>query len=395
MKILYIEGCNYLDFPVGGQLSFARQMVNVFGEEMDIVGISTDDNATVGNWSSIIINDNKLNFFSLFRTISTAKKPIIPRRLQVYAALKKYKAKILRKQYDLIFTRSPEIVMAIENWRNIKKVYYFAGTGNPLAISRRLSGRVLSAFYDDLFFPKLKNFNLIMAAADDQSISETVKRSKGCLNLSDIIKFPTRVDTNIFCKKDKLDCRKRLGIPQGKKIIVTTGRLHWAKGWSLLLESYQNFLKFFPNTNFYFIGDGNSRPKIEKYISENGLSQKVILKGFQSHEVIGDFLSAADLYVMGSLMEGWATSLVEAKACCVPICTTDFSSATEIVNEGVDGMVVKKRDPIVFAKKMREALKLKINSETCHKEMRKYSIKYLREDLVKIFDNTFHLNETV
>ena len=97
MKILYIEGCNYLDFPVGGQLSFARQMIKVFGKELDIVGISTDNKATTGKWSSIIINDNKLNFFSLFATISTAKKPIIPRRLQVYGALKKYKTKITKK----------------------------------------------------------------------------------------------------------------------------------------------------------------------------------------------------------------------------------------------------------------------------------------------------------
>jgi glycosyltransferase involved in cell wall biosynthesis len=396
MKILYIEGCNYLDFPVGGQLSFARQMIKVFGKELDIVGISTDNKATTGKWSSIIINDNKLNFFSLFATISTAKKPIIPRRLQVYGALKKYKTKILRKRYDFIFTRSPEIVMAIENWKNIKKVYYFAGVGNPLAISRFWYGRVLSVFYDDVFFSKLKKYNLLMAAADDQSILETVKRSKGCLNVSNIIKFPTRIDTNIFRKNDKLDCRKRFGIPQDKKVIVTTGRLHWAKGWDFLLDSYQIFLKSFPDTVFYFIGDGNSRPKIEKYISENGLSQKVFLKGFQFHEVIADFLSAADLYVMGSLMEGWATSLVEAKGCCVPICTTDFSSATEIVTEGVDGIVVKKRDPIVFAKNMREAMELKIDTKVRHEEMRKYSVKNLREDLVEIFDRNFlHLNEIV
>lgn len=389
MKILYIEGCNYYDFPVGGQLSFARQMVKVFGKELDYVGISTDDSTTVGKWSSIIINDNKFNFFPLFSTISTAKKPIIPRRLQVYAALKRYKSKILRRQYDIVFTRSPEIVMAIENWKNIKKVYYFAGTGNPLSISRRWYGRILSVFYDDVFFPKLKKFSLVMAAADDQSIFETVKRSKNSLNLSSIIKFPTRIDTEIFYKKDKLGCRKRLGIPKDNIVIVSTGRLHWAKGWDLLLESYKNFLKFFPDAVFYYIGDGDSRPKIEKYISENGLCQKVFLKGFQSHEVIADFLSAADLYVMGSLMEGWATSLVEAKSCCVPVCTTDFSSATEIVKEGVDGIVVKKREPIVFAKMMKEALKLRIDHESCCEEIKEYSVKYLREDLVKIFNKEF------
>lgn len=48
-KFLLIEGCDFVDYPTGGQLSFARQMMRTFGNRLALVGISTDD-TPVGVW---------------------------------------------------------------------------------------------------------------------------------------------------------------------------------------------------------------------------------------------------------------------------------------------------------------------------------------------------------
>ena len=189
------------------------------------------------------------------------------------------------------------------------------------------------------------------------------------MKIGDIIKFPTRIDTKQFCKQSQEDCRQKLGLPNSETIIVTSGRLHWAKGWEFLLDAFRLFLKNEPNSRFFFIGDGNSRNKIERYISKHRLEKKVFIQGFQSHDKISNYLNAADLYVMGSIMEGWATSLMEAKACGVPICTTDFSSAKDIVKNGINGFVIEKRDIEVFAIKMAQAIELKIDLDILKKEM--------------------------
>lgn len=61
---------------------------------------------------------------------------------------------------------------------------------------------------------------------------------------------------------------------------------------------------------------------------------------------------------MGSYKEGWSTSLIEAIACGVPACVTDFSSAEEIIEEGQNGFVVAGHDTDRFAHYMWKALML-------------------------------------
>lgn len=381
-KILYIEGCDYIDFPIGGQLTFAKQMLNAFGNELALVGLVTEQ-FPIGSWQKRNINGIEYDFFALFHATKTANKPLIPRRLRVMIALLKYKKKIKEVEADLVVTRSPEVIIPISRWTFPKICYYFAGTGNPLEISRRSYGRIMAKFYDRIFFPSLKKISIILAAADKTNIIDTVKRSNGILSQQNINIFPTRIDTAIFKPMKKEECRKKLGIHKDKITITTTGRLHWAKGWKLLIDAYMHFLKEKPNSHLYFIGDGNERASIELYLKENNIAHLVSLQGFKSHEVIAEYINASDLYIMGSLMEGWATSLLEAKACGTPICTTNFSSATSIVKDGIDGYVILNRNPLDFAKKMLYSLELKIDTMQLEVEMQKYSIDNLRIDFIK------------
>ena len=39
MEIGLIEPCNFIDYPTGGQLTFAKQMVAIFGNELKLIGI--------------------------------------------------------------------------------------------------------------------------------------------------------------------------------------------------------------------------------------------------------------------------------------------------------------------------------------------------------------------
>lgn len=380
---LYLESCNYEDFPIGGQLTFAKQLLKVFGNELALVGFVTED-FPIGSWQKKTISGIEYNFFALFKDKKTSKKPIIPRRLRTMLAIIKYKKAIKQFTPSLAITRCPEIVFPVSRWKYPKFCYYFAGTGNPLAISRRWYGRLIAGFYDSIFFPSLSKVNIILAAADDENINETLLRSKNILKNGDIKKFPTRIDTSVFKPIDKQQCRNELNINIDKTIVVTTGRLHWAKGWKFMLDSFQLFLNHKPNSLLYFIGDGDAYESIIEYISLNKLEQHVILLGFQNHQTIASYINASDLYIMGSFMEGWATSLVEAKACGVPVCTTKFSSANSIIKNGIDGYVVENRECNEFSNKMLSAIQLKIDYVKLEQEIQQYSIKSLKNDFLKI-----------
>ena len=208
----------------------------------------------------------------------------------------------------------------------------------------------VAPIFDILFFRSLaKKANCILAAADQNAVEDFKKRAGRHLTGKNIISFPTRVDTEVFHPDDRQYARKKLCLPENSIIAVTTGRIHWAKGWPFLLESFKLFLERFPGSLLIFLGNGAELSALRQKASELDICENIVIAGYQPPPIIASYLQASDLFVMGSLKEGWSTALVEALACQVPIVTTRFSSADTIVHHGVNGFVVE-RDPTEYSK---------------------------------------------
>jgi glycosyltransferase involved in cell wall biosynthesis len=150
-----------------------------------------------------------------------------------------------------------------------------------------------------------------------------------------------------------------------------------------MIDSFKIFEMTMPNSILYFIGEGEDYSKILDYISVNSLTGKVILAGKKGPKEIASFLSASDLFIMGSSKEGWSTSLIEAIACGIPACVTNFSSAKDIIVEGQNGYVVNDYDSELFAQKMLSAIQLP--SPIDNTSIQQYSVSKLRNDLLKIW----------
>ncbi len=58
-KILFIEICNYKDYPLGGHLSFAKHILSAFGNQLALVGCTTDD-TPIGKWTKKKIGWNRI-----------------------------------------------------------------------------------------------------------------------------------------------------------------------------------------------------------------------------------------------------------------------------------------------------------------------------------------------
>ncbi len=64
-----------------------------------------------------------------------------------------------------------------------------------------------------------------------------------------------------------------------------------------------------------------------------------------------------DLFVMSSVTEGLGTSLLDAMACARPIVATRAGGIPEIVEDGVNGLLVPVRDHHALAEAIVRALK--------------------------------------
>jgi glycosyltransferase involved in cell wall biosynthesis len=330
-----------------------------------------------------MIDNIYYDYFPYLYLPKQSKKPLIPLRLQNYFALRKYKKEIQTLKLKNVIIQSPDTALAIMNFCFENICYRFAGTDNPLSLSRYKIARSFAFIYDKFFLPKLSRINLLLAAADKESIDQLILRSKGSLKKEKIIQFPTRVDTKIFKSLPKLHIRKKLQIPAEHLIIVTTGRLGWFKGWKFMIDSFKIFLLDHHEAHLYFIGNGEDYNKIYSYISDINETSHIHLIGSKPPETIADYLNAADLFIMGSYKEGWSTSLIEAVVCGTPVCVTNFSSAKDIIENGINGYVAINHNEKIFAELMNKSIKIERILLPREIDIEKYASSNLKRDLLK------------
>lgn len=120
--------------------------------------------------------------------------------------------------------------------------------------------------------------------------------------------------------------------------ILTIGRLHYQKGLEIAIESCRKLKNMGYNIKWYVIGEGTEREKLTDLIKENGLEEHFYLLGLKSNPY--PYLKQADIYVQSSRFEGKSIAIDEAKILNKPIVVTNFSTAQDQINNGVDGLIV-------------------------------------------------------
>jgi len=380
-KLLIIENCNFNDFPTGGTLSFSKQLISTLpNNKIALVGITTD-NIKIGRWTTLKIGSVYVDFFPILKINSFNKKPLIPLRIQSLFALFIYLNRIRKKKYNYVFTQTPQFIFALflYKWESVS--FCFAGLGNSVKLSRYKSLRFLGEIYETLLLKILnKKIDCIFAAADSSSIN-IFKNNHRSLIDKKIISLPTRYDETIFFPKNKNKVREKLRLPLNKKIIVTTGRLNWVKGWDFLINVLNSGFDI-ENFILIFVGDGEDRSKIEKqYLNQIGKS--IIITGFVEATIVSDYINASDVFVLGSYTEGWSTSLVEALACGKPIVTTNVSSVNDIITDNENGFIVYDRNVKEFCKSIFSSMQLENVEQLSLVKAKKYCKLTLYNDIIK------------
>jgi glycosyltransferase involved in cell wall biosynthesis len=383
-----MDDVNFQDFPVGGTLSFSKQLIGRFKDQVALVGLVTDDADPVGKWFVKYINNVPYNYFGISRYKKSGEKPLIPMRLTTFVFLLLYLPKIRKIGVRNVFTRTPQFLFALKmfNWNSI--CFCFAGIANSVAHSRYEYLRGLGTAYEKMLFRTLKKTaNVILASADRNSIIDAVNRTGNILSQEEISIFPTRYDPKIFFNRDRTECRNKLNIKDEEILLVTTGRLSQVKGWQLLIDTTAELYKDdnFRNIKIIFAGEGEDRSKLENYC-RNLINKDVVrLAGKLKPNDVSLHLNAADVFVMASHFEGWPTSLVEAMACGCSIVTTEVSAAYDIVTEGKNGYIIRDRDPLIFAEMIKKALQLKNVREYSMAVRDRFSVDNLKSDLENIW----------
>lgn len=132
-----------------------------------------------------------------------------------------------------------------------------------------------------------------------------------------------------------------------RKEIVTAGRISRQKNQRLLICAFQNILKEYPDYTLKIYGDVQENDlyrELKKYISENGLQDKVLFMGVAGS--LWNELRGAAVFVLPSDYEGMPNTLIEAMALGLPCIATDCpcGGSAMLIENDVSGILVPTGD---------------------------------------------------
>jgi len=114
-------------------------------------------------------------------------------------------------------------------------------------------------------------------------------------------------------------------------VVGFAGRLSPEKNIPILLAC----AKSMPNVSFVFAGDGPQRGVLEQMSAD---LKNVFFVGQRTD--IEKFYAAFDVLVLPSLMEGLPLVVLEAMAAGTPVVASDVGALSEVVTDGVSGLLV-------------------------------------------------------
>ena len=133
--------------------------------------------------------------------------------------------------------------------------------------------------------------------------------------------------------------------------IGTLGHIAWRKGQFDLLQAFCLLLPKFPHLKLILVGhhadDGDCASRIKGEIAARNLQESVMMPGG-----IGDlrpFWEQVDIYVQPSHYEGAPVALMEAVWHGKPSVGTRVSGIPEIIEDGVNGLLVESKNPGALA----------------------------------------------
>ncbi len=160
------------------------------------------------------------------------------------------------------------------------------------------------------------------------------------------------VDTRVFhpAKQRQLIADCPFCAPE-HLLVGTVGRLQTVKNQVDLARAFVLALQQHPELalrlRLVLVGDGALLPELRKILRDAGVESLAWLPGERTD--IAEVLRGLDLFVLPSLGEGIANTILEAMASGLAVVATNVGGNPELVQHGVNGLLVPAADPQALA----------------------------------------------
>jgi len=224
----------------------------------------------------------------------------------------------------------------------------------PIVRSRHISIPLRNAATTRFLYNRFTN----RIITSGKVIKDLVINATGCTE-EHVVSIPAGVDLHRFNPesiKNIDDIRKELSIGDTDPVVGCVGVLRSWKGQRVLVGAALSLKEEFPDLKVLLVGDGPMLKYLDRDLQELGEKDWIILTGYRKD--VPKLIAMMDILVLPSTRaEATSQVIPQAWAMGKPVVASDVGGIPEIVENGIDGMLVPGNDPITLAFAIRKLLK--------------------------------------
>jgi len=322
--------------PFGGGEIRAKQLSNYFSGNPEFVIIENSNKSkNKSNQGKVLLSNVFINIKYIIRNVLTIIKA---RPAAVYMSIPKNFIPLLKVLPVLMTTKlfGGKVIGELAG----RNFYFLETKGMSYGLGLKI----------------LKAFNSIRVLGD--SVNETLKSHGLTTNVV--------IDNGVDILDQKHNTVK--SINDTSVTIGFVGALHEKKGIYILVEIASLLKASDVNFTLEIAGEwGNSEDKIkvENYIEQNNLSEKIKFLGLIHNEEKWEFYKKIDVFVLPSYNEGQPLVLIEAMGFGIPIVCSGVGAIPDTVTSGYNGFIIEEFSATKYTDKIKKLLK----DEDCYREI--------------------------
>jgi glycosyltransferase involved in cell wall biosynthesis len=136
--------------------------------------------------------------------------------------------------------------------------------------------------------------------------------------------------------------RASVGIGVAARVVGIAGRLEHVKGVDIFLHAAKAVLAQEPDVEFLVVGDGSEGSRLKDLAAELGIKDRVHFAGFRKD--LNELIRIFDVAVLSSRSEASPIVLLEYMASRRPVVAHRVGSVSEVVRDGVTGILADPGD---------------------------------------------------
>ncbi len=325
-RLIFYDTSNYIDFPVGGQLTSVRNFLRFlkdyypgYSDKVLLVGVSTDEKE-VGRFSTVVIENIEYKFLAVAHAtanLGAVKKSL---RLEYMKGIWKYRKLIGLQKTDCNYIHTPEAFGAIRMIKPGATCYVFS------------HGTYRDMWQRVRFFKKVpivrKVFQAFLMHVIKKSTAVFVLERETQEDYQNYNRRVIHVGNSIVCQ----DYEEKKLHEESIRFIYA-GRLSAVKNVGPIIEAVKGYHR---KCELMILGDGEERTALMELAEDN---DRISFAGAVSPKAVQQMMKTSDVLVLNSTFEGIPMIMLEAISLGLPVITTNVGGIKEVLDFGYDSEV--------------------------------------------------------